>query len=128
MILGIGCDLLDMRRIEKAVKRFPNRFAERLLSLDEKKDPRAKTPTSMAKRFAAKEACSKACGVGIGRFLSFQDITIKHGQKAAPQIFLSSQAVDKIWGGKIAPSEIKLDLSLSDEYPYVQAFVILSRV
>ena len=125
MILGIGTDLVDIRRIERVWTRFPTRFVRRISSSQE----RASDISALliAKRFAAKEACSKALGVGLGRKLSFQDMTVRTGLRRPPEIEVRLEALLKIWPD-IAPSKIKLDFSLSDEYPYVQAFVVVSRL
>ena len=125
MILGIGTDLVDTRRIERLWSRFHNRFVLRVSSpLEETGHP---SPLLLAKRFAAKEACSKALGVGIGSKLSFQDIIVRTGLKGPPKIEVSRAALLKIYP-KTDLTKIKLDFSLSDEYPYVQAFVIVSQV
>jgi holo-[acyl-carrier protein] synthase len=125
VILGIGTDLVDIRRIERLWTRFHDRFVLRVSSpLEETGHP---SPLLLAKRFAGKEACSKALGVGIGAKLSFRDITIRTGLSAPPQIEVTHTALLKIHP-QTDPSKIKLDFSLSDEYPYVQAFVIVSQV
>jgi len=136
MIIGIGTDLLDMRRIEKINKRYPGKFEKFLLSTceiayDKNKGHLLKESQkikSLAKRFAAKEAVSKACGVGICQSLSFKDITIWHGLQAPPKAFLSKRSLRALWPELKECEEIKLDLSLSDEYPYIQAFSILHKI
>jgi holo-[acyl-carrier protein] synthase len=126
-ILGIGSDLVDIRRIERLVERFPQRFQRRILSIEERAETTAFTPRILAKRFAAKEACSKACGVGISRTLSFQDMTIHHGRGKTPEIVIKGKALEKIWPFVGEHSTIQARLSLSDELPYVQAFVIITQ-
>ena len=125
MILGIGTDFVDVRRIERALSRFPTAFLQRISSPDEETDSLSQPALTAAKRFAAKEACSKALGVGIGRTLSFQEITVVHGLRGAPQLSVSHDALGRIFSAHV-PNRIRLDLSLSDEYPYVQAFVVAS--
>lgn len=128
MILGIGTDLVDARRIEKVLTRYPQTFPRKILSAIEQTHwTHNPTPLSMAKRFALKEAAAKACGVGIGKDLSFQDMHIQHARQAPPRITFSSRTLAKLWPNKDT-KKIKVDASLSDEYPYVQAFVIISEV
>lgn len=122
-IFGIGTDLVDIRRIEKSMKRFPEKFLERISSPQESLINH--TAVLGAKRFAAKEACSKALGVGIGQYLSFKDITLRQGLKKPPELQVTAHVLEKICKGT-SIEKIRLDLSLSDEYPYVQAFVIIS--
>lgn len=125
MILGIGTDLLDMRRIQGIYARFPQAFPKRLLSSEE--SDRTHDARSLAKLFCAKEACSKALGTGIGQKLGFQDITVQHQLKAPPKIHVAPYVIAKIWP-HVSPKNVQLDLSLSDEYPYVQAFVIALQI
>lgn len=125
MILGIGTDFVDVRRIERALSRFPTAFLQRISSCDEETESLSQPALTAAKRFAAKEACSKALGVGIGRMLSFQDITARHGLRGPPQLSVAGEVLQRIFPAH-APDRIRLDLSLSDEYPYVQAFVVAS--
>ena len=116
---------MDVRRVERALTRFPTAFLQRISSCDEETEGLSQPALTAAKRFAAKEACSKALGVGIGRLLSFQDITVKHGLRGPPQLAVAPKALRRIFSAH-APDRIRLDLSLSDEYPYVQAFVVAS--
>ncbi len=138
MILGIGTDLVDIRRIERVVHKFPQAFWRRISSEQETTQDTAQnteqdaphthapSPLLLAKRFASKEACSKALGVGIGSFLSFHDMTLENGLKGPPKIHVREHVITKLWPHH--ESKIKLDLSLSDEYPYVQAFVVMSKL
>jgi len=124
-ILGIGTDLLDIRRIEKTLARFPQAFPARLLSQAEQTQLTSWTPNTLAKRFAAKEACAKACGTGIGAKLGFKDMTLTHCLGKPPQLALAMTAIQQIWPTLKKPQDLVVDLSLSDEYPYVQAFVLI---
>ncbi len=128
MIFGIGGDLVDIRRIEKLAQRFEDRFSNRLLSPSERpplSPEKQIDPSLLAKRFAAKEACAKAIGTGISRFVSWHDMEICHGTGQRPRIYLSQRVLEWIKDQSGYP-DIQLDLSLSDEYPYVQAFVVIS--
>ena len=131
MILGVGMDLVDVRRIEKLLHLYGERFWNRVLNPQErallKENFSSWSALLLAKRFAAKEACSKALGTGISADLSWHDMTIVHGLGKPPQILLSPFFLDKIQKKRGWTDLIKLDLSLSDEYPYVLAFVVLSR-
>lgn len=124
-ILGIGTDLIDIRRIEKTLGRFPRTFPARLLSQEEQTQMTSWTANTLAKRFAAKEACAKACGTGIGAKLGFKDMTLLHNRGKPPQLDLAMTAIQKIWPALQRPQDLAVDLSLSDEYPYVQAFVLI---
>lgn len=129
MVIGIGTDLLDIRRIEKINQRFPKRFGRLILSEQEKASgkPDLYASLSLAKRFAAKEAIVKACGLGFCPKLWFKDITVLHGLGKAPEVYLSQTAAENLWKDLLRAFKIKIDLSLSDEYPYIQAFVIISK-
>ncbi|WP_172642868.1 holo-ACP synthase [Candidatus Hepatobacter penaei] len=139
MILGIGTDLVDIRRIERVVRKFPEAFWRRISSEQEvaqdtahntkQNAPHMHTPPPLllAKRFASKEACSKSLGVGIGAFLSFHDMTLENGLKGPPNIHVREHVLTTLWP-QHESKKIRLDLSLSDEYPYVQAFVVMSKL
>ncbi|MEI6730480.1 MAG: holo-ACP synthase [Pseudomonadota bacterium] len=131
MIIGIGNDLVDIRRIEQSLKRFGQRFENKIFTQGEiakakqKSSPKAQAAT-FAKRFAAKEACAKALGVGLGK-ISWQEIEVANDQLGKPSLQLSGNAalhLQNLAAGK----STSIHLSLSDEYPYAQAFVIIECV
>jgi holo-[acyl-carrier protein] synthase len=133
MILGIGTDLVDSRRIGKIHQRFGQMFVVKLLNAEE----RCTLPPSdsqmylsaLSKRFAAKEACAKALGTGFGASLAFHDVTVTHGRGAAPTLAVAFPVLQNLRHRLGTKShQIQLDLSLSDEYPYIQAFVVLSSI
>ena len=131
MIVGIGCDLVDIRRIEAMLKRFDGRATARLFTVLET-ERAAVSPhpaSSYAKRFAAKEAFAKALGTGIAQGLTWRDVEVAQGPGGKPLLNLSDQAWGMLLGKdpEFSKEKIQLDLSLSDEYPYAQAFVIISR-
>jgi holo-[acyl-carrier protein] synthase len=120
-IIGIGTDLVDIRRIEKLLQKYTYRFTEKIFTKREchYSQNHLRPALAYAKRFAAKEAVSKALGCGIGALVSWQDIEILNTQSGKPYLILS-QRIQNISG----PCESFL--SLSDEYPYAQAFVVLT--
>ena len=129
MIVGIGTDLVDMGRIEKVIQRVGLSFSRRILGPAEHALLTPGDCTNarlLAKRFAAKEACSKAMGCGIGRHVGWHDMEVHHRTGTPPHLALSSRATAYLRGRLKGEGEIQLDLSLSDEYPYAQAFVIIS--
>ncbi|MGL4426169.1 MAG: holo-ACP synthase [Alphaproteobacteria bacterium] len=131
MIIGIGCDLVDIRRVDGVLKRFGPKAKARLFTSQEREDAEKRPSASAAtyaKRFAAKEAFSKALGTGMAEGLTWQDVAVERDAKGKPFLKLSEKAwllLEK--KADIGQKEkIQLDLSLSDEYPYAQAFVIIS--
>ncbi len=130
MILGIGTDLVDIRRIERLVERFGDRALNFIYSDGEQKDMQQYSTSKLqacflAKRFAAKEAFAKACGLGFRQEITFKDINITRNAQGMPFIQLS-QRVEEVLQKKFHQAQIKIDLSLADEYPMAQAFVIIS--
>ena len=124
-MISIGTDILRIARVEEVVERLGDRFVARILTPWEQEEYRVSQMPHrlLAKRFAAKEAIAKALGTGIGRGVSWQDITIVHDDKGAPQVHLSGGALSVATkrGGK------RVELSLADEAEYVVAFAILAR-
>jgi holo-[acyl-carrier protein] synthase len=126
-ILGIGVDLVDGRRIEKALLRHPTRFALRVFTEQERAYASAQNipMLSYAKRFAAKEAFAKATGLGIGKMLGWKDIELVSQPGGQPTIDISHRCVQilqDLWQGSF-----RTMVSLSDESPYAQAFVVIVR-
>ena len=133
MILGIGTDLVDIRRIERSLMRFGSRFENKIFTQEEQKYAHSKHNAGIksiasiyAKRFAAKEACAKALMTGIGQGISWLEIEIIKKSSGAVGLQLTGNALNKLQ--KIIPSGMKSQvfLSLTDEYPYAQAYVIIS--
>lgn len=130
MIIGIGNDLVDIGRMEKALKRHGRRFEERCFTDQEraKADKRRASGLHVhvyAKRFAAKEACAKALGTGFTESIFFRDIGVEEDEKGRPFLKLTGGALNRL--KEITPSGKSpvLHLSLSDEPPFAQAFVII---
>ena len=130
MILGIGSDLLDIRRIEKSLERHGERFIERIFTEIEKAraENRAGRVASYAKRFAAKEACSKALGSGISEGVFWRDMGVVNMPSGRPTMHLTGGAAEKL--DRLTPPDHRavIHLTITDEFPMAQAFVIIEAV
>jgi len=128
MILGIGSDLVDCRRIEKVVQRFETRFINRVFTLQEQARVSRRTEqiAGYAKLFAIKEAVLKAIGTGLTGGIVWHDIEVFREAKQAPQAIVSGMALEFI--KKQTPTGYKahIHISVSDEWPYAQAFAIIN--
>jgi holo-[acyl-carrier protein] synthase len=129
MILGIGSDLIDIRRIEQTLAKFGDRFPQRVFTELERRraerrpDQRADT---YAKRFAAKEACSKALGTGLKQGVFWRDMGVANLPSGQPTMVLTGGALERLKA--ITPPGFRphIHVSLTDDYPLAQAFVIIS--
>ena len=131
MIIGIGSDLIDIRRIEKVIAKHGERFLSRIFTDVEraKAQRRARTSTdTYAKRFAAKEACSKALGTGIRLGVWWRDMGVVNLPGGRPTMKLTGGALVRLESLIPAGHEARIDLSITDEYPMAQAFVVISAV
>ena len=130
MILGIGNDLCDIRRIEKAMARFGERFLQRVFTPEERRKAfsRAHAARTFAKRFAAKEAASKALGTGFRAGVYLKDIGVVNAPSGRPTLALTGGAARRL--ARIVPQGYnpRIDITLTDEYPMAQAIVIISAV
>lgn len=131
MILGVGLDIVNVNRIENSLGKFGEKFQERVFTKFEiEKAQKFKNEKAkiryFAKRFAAKEAFSKATGLGIGRGFDFVDIEIKNDENGKPFINLTQNVTDFL-KKHFQNSDFKIDLSISDEKEIAQAIVILSK-
>jgi holo-[acyl-carrier protein] synthase len=130
MILGIGSDLIDIRRIEKSLERHGERFVARIFTEVEKAraENRAGRVASYAKRFAAKEACSKALGSGISEGVFWRDMGVVNLPSGRPTMHLTGGAAEKL--ERLTPPEHRavIHLTITDEFPMAQAFVIIEAV
>ncbi len=132
MIIGIGSDLVDIRRIEKLYSRFEKKFEERVFTDDEIRTANKCNSGinakffSLAKRFAAKEACAKALGIGIGQGIKWTDISVVNNASGAPYLILAGKAAEHLQRLTPKNTKVQLNLSLSDEYPMALAFVVIS--
>ena len=130
MILGLGSDLIDIRRIEKTLERHGPRFIARIFTELEqaKSERRAARAASYAKRFAAKEACSKALGTGLSQGVFWRDMGVVNLPSGKPTMKLTGGALKKL-NSMIPPGhKAQIDLSITDEYPLAQAIVIISAI
>lgn len=130
MILGIGNDVIDIRRIEKSIERFGERFLDRIFTDIErrKSDRRRNRAASYAKRFAAKEACSKALGTGIRRGVYWRDMGVVNLPSGRPTLRLTGGAAAIL--AELTPDgfEARIDLTITDDFPTAQAIVIISAL
>ena len=130
MILGIGSDLIDIRRIEQAMERFGERFLERIFTDAERRkcDRRANRSASYARRFAAKEACSKALGTGFRNGVFWRDLGVVNLASGRPCMRLTGGALRRLEEITPAGMTARLDVTLTDEPPLAQAVVIITAV
>jgi holo-[acyl-carrier protein] synthase len=130
MIIGIGNDIIDIRRIEKSLERFGERFVKRIFTEVEqrKSDRRAQRAASYAKRFAAKEACSKALGTGLSHGVFWRDMGVVNLPSGAPTMNLTGGAATRLHSLVPVGHDVKVHLTMTDEYPYAQAIVIIESV
>jgi holo-[acyl-carrier protein] synthase len=129
VIIGTGSDLCDIRRIEKSIARFGDRFTERVFSETERAraDRHAHSrASSYAKRFAAKEACAKALGTGFRRQVFMSDLRVTNLPSGQPTLSLHGGALIRLQSLIPAGYAPRINLSLTDEYPYAYASVIIS--
>jgi holo-[acyl-carrier protein] synthase len=128
MIIGIGSDIVDIRRIEQTLARFGDRFLERIFTDVEraKAGSRTNAIATYAKRFAAKEACAKALGTGFRRGVFFRDLGVVNLPGGKPTLALTGGAAERLAALTPAGMTAQIDLTLTDEYPLAQAFVIIS--
>jgi holo-[acyl-carrier protein] synthase len=126
--LGLGNDLIDIRRIEKTIVRHGERFLNRVYTDIEraKSDRRAARAASYAKRFAAKEACAKALGTGLNQGVYWRDMGVVNLPGGKPTMRLTGGALKRL--EKITPAgyQAQIDLTITDDFPLAQAIVIIS--
>jgi holo-[acyl-carrier protein] synthase len=128
MIIGIGSDLLDSRRIDRLIEQFGQRFLNRIFCTSEqmRTDTRKNRVTSYAKIFAAKEATLKALGTGLAKGISWHHIEVIRLPSGQPSILLHDKALDHLESMVSSGVKANINVSLSDEWPYAQAFVVIS--
>ena len=130
MILGLGSDLSDIRRIQESLDRFGDRFKQRVFTELERtrSDRKADAAASYAKRFAAKEACAKALGTGMRRGVFWRDMGVVNMRSGQPTMQLAGGALARLQ--EMTPPGMKavIHLSLTDDHPYAQAFVIIEAL
>ena len=130
MIIGLGNDIIDIRRIEKTIERFGDRFLGRVFTDTERKksEARAGRAASYAKRFAAKEACAKALGTGFRKGVFWRDMGVVNLASGRPTMVLTGGAAEQLRRITPAGFEPRVDVSLTDDFPQAQAVVLISAV
>lgn len=130
MVIGLGNDIIDIRRIERSLDRFGTRFIERIFTAEEqrKSEKRAKRAASYAKRFAAKEACSKALGTGFRKGVFWCDMGVVNLPSGKPTLELTGGARRRL--DEITPPGMtaQIDLTITDDDPMAQAIVLITAV
>ena len=127
MIVGIGSDLCDIKRIEQTLDKFGDRFVARCFTEIErrKSDRRAERAASYAKRFAAKEACAKALGTGLRHGVFWRDMGVVNLPSGQPTMRLTGGAAERLAAITPAGKTAFIHLTITDEYPLAQAFVVI---
>ena len=130
MILGIGADLANIERIERTIERFGDRFLARVYTEAERaiSDRRAQRAASYAKRWAAKEACSKALGTGLRMGIAWRDMGVVNLSSGQPALRLTGWAAARLGALTPAGRMAILHLTLTDDHPWAQAFVVIEAV
>jgi holo-[acyl-carrier protein] synthase len=130
MILGLGNDVIDIRRIERTIDIYGDRFLKRIFTEIERQrsDRRRERAASYAKRFAAKEACSKALGTGLRKGVFWRDMGVVNLPSGRPTLRLTGGAATQL--ARITPPgyEARIDLTITDDFPMAQAIVIISAI
>jgi len=128
MIIGVGNDIIDIRRIDKSIERFGARFLDRIFTDIEKtkSDRRQARAASYAKRFAAKEACSKALGTGFRKGVFWRDMGVVNEPSGRPTMQLAGGALAQLESIVPAGYLPLIHLTITDDFPWAQAFVIIS--
>ena len=130
MILGLGNDLIDIRRVEQSIERFGDRFLERIFTDIEraKSDRRANRAASYTKRFAAKEACAKALGTGFSRGVFWRDMGVVNLPSGKPTMQLTGGALLRLEAITPPGTRAEIALTITDDFPLAQAIVIISAL
>ena len=131
MILGLGNDLIDIRRIEKTLERFGERFINRVFTEEERRKAERRPygrAATYAKRFAAKEACAKALGTGLRHGVFWRDMKVANLPSGQPTLTLTGGAAERL--AKITPAGMtaQINLTMTDDHPWAEAVVIISAV
>jgi holo-[acyl-carrier protein] synthase len=135
VILGIGTDLCDIRRIEQSLERFGDRFRNRVFTPIEQARAEARqgkgnnsAAATYAKRFAAKEACAKALGTGLSMGMHWRAMGVVNLPSGQPTMRLSGPASERLASLTPAGMTARIHLTMTDEYPYAQAFVVIEAL
>jgi holo-[acyl-carrier protein] synthase len=130
MMLGLGSDVVDIRRIERTLARYGERFLDRIFTPVERARSEGKhdRAASYAKRFAAKEACSKALGTGFRRGVFWRDMGVVNLQSGRPTMQLTGGALERLQELTPRGCQARIDITLTDERPLAQAIVVITSV
>jgi holo-[acyl-carrier protein] synthase len=130
MIIGLGSDLADIRRVANSLERFGERFTHRIFTELERarSERKADRAASYAKRFAAKEACAKALGTGLRAGVFWRDMGVSNLPSGAPTLTLTGGALERLRAITPVGHRAVVHLSLTDDHPYAQAFVIIEAL
>ena len=130
MIIGLGNDVVDIRRVERTIERYGDRFLSRIFTENErlKSETRARRAASYAKRFAAKEACAKALGTGFRQGVFWRDMGVVNLPSGRPTLQLTGGAARALQRLTPEGHDVRIDLSITDDFPTAQAIVIISAV
>lgn len=134
MILGLGNDLIDIRRIEATLERFGDRFTKRIFTAEEMRKAERRKGTgngyacTLAKRFAAKEAASKALGTGFRSGICWRDLGVTNMATGKPTILMTGGAAERLAALTPHGMRAQVDVTLTDDYPLAEAFVVISAV
>ncbi|HET7447947.1 MAG TPA: holo-ACP synthase [Methyloceanibacter sp.] len=130
MIIGLGNDIIDIRRVERTIERYGERFLSRIFTENErlKSETRAGRAASYAKRFAAKEACAKALGTGFRQGVFWRDMGVVNLPSGRPTLQLTGGAARALQRLTPEGHDVRIDLSITDDFPTAQAIVIISAV
>ena len=132
MIIGIGSDILDIRRIERTIERHGDRFLERIFTSAERAKAEKRTEriraATYAKRFAAKEAASKALGTGFRAGVFWRDLGVVNLPSGQPTLRLTGGAAERLKAITPAGPGAVIALTMTDEFPYAQAMVVITAV
>jgi holo-[acyl-carrier protein] synthase len=130
MIVGLGSDVIDIRRIEKTLERYGERFTHRVFTETErrKSDRRAERAASYAKRYAAKEACSKALGTGFSRGVFWRDLGVVNEPSGKPTMVLTGTAAKRLQALVPIGHRAHIHLTITDDFPYAQALVLIEAL
>lgn len=127
-VIGLGNDIVDIRRIEQSLERFGDRFIQRIFTEIEiaRSEGRAGRAASYAKRFAAKEACAKALGTGLNHGVFWRDMGVVNLPSGRPTLKLTGGALDHLRRVTSPGHEARIDLTITDDYPWAQAIVLIT--
>jgi holo-[acyl-carrier protein] synthase len=130
MIIGLGSDLIDIRRVERSLERYGERFISRIFTQVErdKSDRRRERAASYAKRFAAKEACAKALGTGISHGVFWKDMGVVNLPGGKPTMKLENGAAKRLADLLPTGYEARIHLTITDDFPLAQAFVVIEAL